>query len=482
MAVGKRPILFTIFGGTGDLTYRKLLPALYNLMATKTLPRELKVFIVGRRDYTTASYGELIRPWIQEHARLPFGENVFEALMEHVEYVKMNFTVPEDYALLHDHYQQYPHAQQLYYYAVAPEFFEVISNNLKTCDCMAVENTHQVMIEKPFGVDLESAQLLDKQLLEVFERDSIYRIDHYLGKEMIQNILTIRFQNRLFKEVFNKENIDYIAITASETVGVENRGSYYDQTGALKDMVQNHMFQILSVVLMDEPEDDGVHTFFKNQSAVIEKIRLVDEASLDDQVVLGQYEAGTIEGEAVVAYRDEPNIDPHSNTDTYVGLKLFVDHPEFMDVPIYVQTGKRMDVRSTEVLIVLKPLNNQAPNVLTLRISPDEGVYFTINAKKPGNSQDVVSVSMDFCQSCVYENRINTPEAYERLLFAAFNRDLTLFSDWSMVSASWKVIDHLIAVVDKVGYKPLLYQAGSFGPQRLREFLPESYFTYRTKE
>ena len=153
-----------------------------------------------------------------------------------------------------------------------------------------------------------------------------------------------------------------------------------------------------------------------------------------------------------------------------------------MDVPIYVQTGKRMDVRSTEVLIVLKPLNNQAPNVLTLRISPDEGVYFTINAKKPGNSQEVVSVSMDFCQSCVYVNRINTPEAHERLLFAAFNRDLTLFSDWSMVSASWKVIDHLIAVVDKVGYKPLLYQAGSFGPQRLTEFLPESYFTYRTKE
>ena len=482
MAVGKQPMLLTIFGGTGDLTYRKLLPALYNLMATKTLPSDLKVFVVGRRDYTSESYGELIKPWIKEHARLPFSDNIFVALLKHIEYVKMNFTVKADYQLLQKVYEQYPNAQHLYYYAVAPEFFGTISKYLRDCECMLDSSTHQVLIEKPFGVDLESATRLDKELLEVFDRDSIYRIDHYLGKEMIQNIFTIRFQNMLFKQVFNKESIDYIAITASETVGVETRGGYYDQTGALKDMVQNHMFQILSMVLMDEPLENDIHSFFKHQSDIIKRLRFMDEQSIGEQVVLGQYDAGTIEGEPVVAYHDEPHIKVDSKTETYVGLKLFVDHPLFDQVPIYVQTGKRMDVRSTEVLVVLKPLNNQPPNVLTLRISPDEGVYFTINAKKPGNSQDVISVSMDFCQSCVYENRINTPEAYERLLFGAFNKDLTLFSNWAMVEASWAYIDHLLALIKKHDIKPLPYQAGSFGPDALKDFLPASYFDYRTIE
>ncbi len=481
MAIGKHPILFTIFGGTGDLTYRKLLPALYNLMAVKVFPEQLQVFVVGRKAFTSESYAEHIKPWVKKHARIPFSENVFSEFLEHIQYVEMNFTKQEDYSTLHELYHNYKHAQQLYYYAVAPEFFSVISNNLMSCGCMLDSHTHQVLIEKPFGHDEESATQLHKQLLDVFSENSIYRIDHYLGKEMIQNIMTLRFQNALFKQVWNKDAIDYIAITASESVGIEGRGSYYEQTGAIKDMVQNHLFQILSIVLMEEPKDNNTETLFKNQVDIIENLQKISINNVHEHVLLGQYEEGEIEGEHVIGYHHETNVESSSKTETYAALKLFVDHSSYDDVPIYLQTGKRLDVRSTEVLVVLKSVNNQKPNVLTIRISPDEGVYLTFNAKKPGNSQDVMEVSMDFCQSCVYENRVNTPEAYERLLFAAFNEDKSLFTDWSMVLSSWRFIDHLLRVIKQSELKVESYTAGSIGPKSLSEFFPKSYFKYRTQ-
>lgn len=481
MAIGKHPILFTIFGGTGDLTYRKLLPALYNLKATKLMPEHLEILVVGRREYDSESYIKHIYPWIKKNARLSFDESVFKALMEHVHYVKMDFTQSEDYSILHNIYQKYSNAQQLYYYAVAPEFFSVISNNLKSCDCLFNENSHQVLIEKPFGEDADSAEKLHEQLSNVFNEESVYRIDHYLGKEMIQNMMAIRFKNTLFKNVWNKESIDYIAISAFETVGVENRGAYYDQTGAIKDMVQNHLFQILSIVLMDEPEENNVESLFQHQVDIINRLVPIQGKDLDKHLLLGQYSAGEIDGEPVIGYRDEQNVKPDTTTETFVSMKVCVDHPNYKGVPIYLQTGKRTDQRSTEVLVVFKPVENQKPNVLTIRISPDEGIYLRFNAKKPGNSQDIIDVSMDFCQSCVYENRVNTPEAYERLLFAAFNKDKSLFTDWSMVISSWKFIDHLLMVIKQERITPSLYQAGQCGPEEMEQFLPKNYFELRTQ-
>lgn len=481
MATGKSPVLFTIFGGTGDLTYRKLLPALYNLKATKLMPNNLRILVVGRRDFTNEKYIEHIKPWIEKHARIAFSDNVFNALSEHVEYVKMDFTKTSDYSILHGIYREYPKAQQLYYYAVAPEFFSVISNNLMSCNCMSDQSTHQVLIEKPFGVDVESASQLHKQLLNVFDEESIYRIDHYLGKEMIQNMMAIRFKNTIFKNIWNKESIDYIAISAFETVGVENRGGYYDQTGAIKDMVQNHLFQILSIVLMDEPDENDVDSLFKNQVDIINRLKPIEVDDLAKHILLGQYTAGYDDGEPVVGYQQEQHVEANTKTETFVSMKVCVDHPKYKGVPIYLQTGKRTDQRSTEVLVVFKPVDNQKPNVLTIRISPDEGIYLKFNAKKPGNSQDVIDVSMDFCQSCVYENRVNTPEAYERLLFGAFKQDKSLFTCWSMVLSSWKFIDHLLKSIKQANITPEYYQAGEYGPQQMKQFLPKDYFEYRTQ-
>ncbi len=474
METGRVPVLFTIFGGTGDLTYRKLLPALYNLIATKMLPKQVEIIVVGRRDFNTESYIEHIKPWIEEFARLTFSENIFYELVEHLHYIKMNFTDIEDYHILSDFYNLYPHAQQLYYYAVAPEFFSVISQNLRQCSCLRDTNTHQVLIEKPFGVDEASAQLLHDQLLKVFSDDSIYRIDHYLGKEMLQNIMTIRFQNTLFKNVWNHHSIDYITISAYETVGVENRGSYYEQTGAIKDMMQNHLFQILSIVLMDEPGDQ-VEDLFKNQVDIIKRIVPLDANTIKKHLILGQYDQGTIDGEHVIGYHREKNVNPKSKTETFAALKLFINHPNYQNVPVYLLSGKRTKKRETKVLVVFKPVNDQKPNVLTISIAPDEGVFLSFNAKKPGNSQDTVEVSMDFCQSCVYENRLNTPEAYERLLFAAFNKDKSLFTDWLMVLESWRFVDHLFKTIQESKIEPQMYEAGSCGPSALELFFPKNY-------
>ncbi len=479
MVIGKHPIIFTVFGGTGDLTYRKLIPALYNLKSAKLIAENVKILIVGRRDFDDQTYIEHIRPWVEEFARLPFGENVFDELTEHMQYIKMDFTNPEDYAVLHELYGQYQNAQFLYYYAVAPEFFPMISNNLLSCGCMDDQSTHQVMIEKPFGTDGASARDLHDQLLKVFDEKSIYRIDHYLGKEMIQNIMSIRFNNVLFKNVWDHRSIDYIAISAFETVGVENRGAYYEQAGAIKDMLQNHLFQILSVVLMEEPTKD-VQSLFDHQTDIIRKIKPIEAKDIKQHLILGQYQRGSIDGKEVVGYTQEKNVMAESKTETFVALKVFVEHPSYKDIPIYLQTGKRTDQRSTEVLVVFKAVKDQHPNVLTIRISPDEGVYLKFNAKKPGNTQEIVEVSMDFCQSCVYENRLNTPEAYERLLFAAFNKDKSLFTDWSMVMASWGFIDQLNEAIRQSKMMPLPYPAGSHGPEALKQFLPESYFIIKS--
>lgn len=476
MATGNGVLVFTIFGGTGDLTYRKLLPAFYNLLSTNQLPKNSKIVIVGRRDYTQKDYLELILPWVKQFARLPFDQDTFNHLSKHLIYVKMDFKTKSDYQRLGDVYQTFgDHQQRIYYLAVAPNFFGVISDHLKQSKLLSDEHQHQVMIEKPFGVDILSAQILHTRLLEAFKEQDIYRIDHYLGKEMIQNIFTLRFQNKLFEGVWNKDFIDYIQISAMETVGVENRGAYYDQTGALKDMVQNHLFQILSIVLMNQPKSNDSQAFFDQQTKVIDALVPLTKTTFNQHVVLGQYTQGFIENSSVRAYRQEESVAADSLTETYVALKVYVDLPNWHGVPIYLRTGKRSKDRSTEVVIAFKPVGNQQPNILIIKISPDEGVYLRFNAKKPGITQDVVPVFMDFCQSCVYENRLNTPEAYERLLNAAIGKDRTLFTDWNMVLSSWSYIDHVVALIDQLKPKVYPYASGKDGPSESSEIFQSNH-------
>ena len=468
MRIGEKmnkPLTFTIFGSTGDLTYRKLLPALYQLETRHLLPESLQIRCIGRKNLSTITYLESALPWLQKGSRFPFDQAVYDRFSKHIVYIEMSLTELEDYKQLNETTIESDH---LYYFAVAPEFFEIIADHLKNSGNLS-KGSHGVILEKPFGIDEHHARYLNQRLSSIFGEENIYRIDHYLGKEMIQNILTIRFANRLFEGIWNKDYIQEIQITASETIGIENRGAYYEQAGAIQDMVQNHLLQLLSYVLMDKPHDFSPLSIQSKQAEVLKDIRT-------KHLVLGQYDK---KGD-LLAYREEAKVDPSSQTETYVALELEVDDERFKGVPIFLRTGKRLDQKATYISVIFKPVEGAlfehlAPQqeMLIIKIAPDEGVYFRFNAKKPGLAQQVSPVMMDFCQSCIYENRINTPEAYERLLNDAFHKDKTLFTSWDMVDLTWSFASSL-AQFRKEHKIPLeLYPSDGCGPQRANGLLKE---------
>ena len=440
----------TLFGGTGDLTYRKLLPALYNLNALGKLADDFKIVVIGRRAYTQSDYIDIARTWVKEYARTKFDDEQFESYAKRIIYFKMNMTNEDDYAMLQEFYAREDIQNHVYYFAVAPSFFMTITNGLKK-HCS--ENNAKVIIEKPFGEDLEKAGLLNNELEKFFNQDEIYHIDHYLGKEMIQNILSLRFKNIIFKGIWNKDFIENVQITAAETVGVGTRASYYDKSGALKDMVQNHLLQVLSLVAMEEPKGTESSRIHESQYNLLSALKPIEDVR--DSLVMGQYEG----------YLQEENIPADSKTETYAALKLYVDNERWQGVPFFIRTGKKMDSRETQVVVQFKAVGDVPGNVLIIRIQPDEGVYFQFNAKKPGTEKELQQISLDFCQSCILENRINTPEAYERLLDACFKGDRSLFSQWDQIVASWTFVNDLIAKYEEQGSPLYTYEQGSKGPK-----------------
>ena len=440
----------TLFGGTGDLTYRKLLPALYNLNGLAKLADDFKIVVIGRREYSQADYINIVRTWVKEHARTKFDDEEFESYAKRIIYFKMNMTNEDDYAMLQEFYAREDIQKHVYYFAVAPSFFMTITNGLKK-HCS--ENNAKVIIEKPFGEDLEKAGLLNNELEKFFNQDEIYHIDHYLGKEMIQNILSLRFKNIIFKGIWNKDFIENVQITAAETVGVGTRASYYDKSGALKDMVQNHLLQVLSLVAMEEPKGTESIRIHESQYNLLSALKPIEDVR--DSLVMGQYEG----------YLQEENIPIDSKTETYAALKLYIDNERWEGVPFFIRTGKKMDNRETQVVVQFKAVGDVPGNVLIIRIQPDEGVYFQFNAKKPGTEQELQQISLDFCQSCILENRINTPEAYERLLDACFKGDRSLFSQWDQIVASWTFVNKLIAKYEEQGSPLYTYEQGSKGPK-----------------
>ena len=446
----------TLFGGTGDLTYRKLLPALYNLNGLGKLADDFKIVVIGRREYSQADYINIVRNWVKEHARTKFDDEQFESYAKRIIYFKMNMTNEDDYAMLQEFYAREDIQNHVYYFAVAPSFFMTITNGLKK-HCS--ENNAKVIIEKPFGEDLEKAGLLNNELEKFFNQDEIYHIDHYLGKEMIQNILSLRFKNIIFKGIWNKDFIENVQITAAETVGVGTRASYYDKSGALKDMVQNHLLQVLSLVAMEEPKGTESSRIHESQYNLLSALKPIEDVR--DSLVMGQYEG----------YLQEENIPADSKTETYAALKLYVDNERWQDVPFFIRTGKKMDSRETQVVVQFKAVGDVPGNVLIIRIQPDEGVYFQFNAKKPGTEKELQQISLDFCQSCILENRINTPEAYERLLDACFKGDRSLFSQWDQIVASWTFVNNLIAKYEEQGSPLYTYEQGSKGPKEADELV-----------
>lgn len=437
----------TLFGGSGDLTYRKLLPAMYNLHVLNQLEENFKIIAIGRRDYTTQDYINITKKWVEEFSRKKFDEAIFKEFSKRITYFKMDISVIEQYELLQKFYEDNQIEKHIYYYAVAPSFFLTITQGLeKYCR----DNHAKVIIEKPFGEDLETAERLNRCLAQFFGQDEIYHIDHYLGKEMIQNILSIRFKNAIFKGIWNKDFIDHIQISALESVGVGSRAGYYDKSGALKDMVQNHLLQLLSIVTLEEYDGQD---FAASQYELLKSLRPFE--NVEENLIMGQYDG----------YLNEANISLDSKTETYVALKLFVDNERFKDVPIYIRTGKKMANRESQVVIKFKSIGDEEGNVLIIKIQPDEGIYLQFNAKKPGSENEIQKVSMDFCQSCVLENRINTPEAYERLLFACMNDDRSLFSKWDQIALSWNYINDLLDKYDKSSKKLYIYQLDTDGPE-----------------
>ena len=476
--------ILVIFGGTGDLTHRKLMPALYNLLCNQQLPRNLAIVALGRRDITNDEYNYGVYESMIKYARFDMEETSWNKLRNRIYYKKLNFTDGSVFVELKTFLEQLDDehgtgGNRIYYLAVAPEFFGVITEKLNENGMAKNEESWQrVVIEKPFGRDLPSAQKLNRVITGVFTERNTYRIDHYLGKEMLQNIMVIRFANMLFEPIWNNQFIDNIQITSCETVGVGSRGNYYEQSGALRDMVQNHMMQLLTLTAIEPPAG------LDNESIRDEKVKVLrslEQFSPDEvfkNVVRGQYGPGTINNEPVHGYRQEKNVSPESATETFVAFKAYIHNFRWANVPFYIRTGKRVPIKSTEIIIQFKPLpqvlyarlfGQLNPNLLVIKIQPEEGVFFQFNAKKPGTENIIVPVQMDFCQNCRLDN--NSPEAYERLLFDVMRGDSTLFARWDEVEYSWRFIDNIASTWQERQPEFPNYAAGSIGPAAAQTLL-----------
>lgn len=477
-----------IFGGTGDLTSRKLIPALHNLQVKDMLPEHFVVIGIGRRDMSDQAYRESLDPALQESAGDVLNEDVWAQLKARIFYRKFDFQDDQGYSGLKEFLGQIDETYQtqgnrIFYLAVAPEHFEVIVDKLQAHGMVinsAGQGWQRVVIEKPFGRDLTSAQVLNRKITAVFTERNTYRIDHYLGKEMIQNIMVLRFANALFEPVWNNKYIDNIQISAIETIGVENRAGYYEQAGALRDMLQNHLLQLLTLTGMEPPVNLDTEAVRDEKVKVLRSLRAFSPETITRDVIRGQYGQGLMAGKTVVGYREEKGISPSSDTETFLALRVEIDNFRWAGVPFYIRTGKRLRAKSTDIVLQFKNLpqilyfkerGDLEPNTLIIRVQPKEGIYFQFNAKKPGMDLGITPVKMDFCQNCDFES--NSPQAYEKLLLDVMRGDSTLFTRWDEVEYAWKFVDHIAEAWLKSEILSAVpnYAAGSWGPYAARELL-----------
>lgn len=452
-----------IFGGTGDLAHRKLLPALYNLEYEELLTENINIVSLGRRKYSIDEYLNEVNRSIKNYSRLDFRPAIWDKLKSKINYLKIDYNCSESYPQLNDYLinleSKYQQSQRIYYLAVSPEHFEGIVENLKVNQMNLVKDLPaRIVIEKPFGKDLTSAEYLNDKIINVFSEENTYRIDHYLGKEMMQNIMVIRFANLMFEPIWNNQYIKRVDIISSETLGIGTRGNYYEHAGAIRDMVQSHLLQLLSLVAMDKPKSLDNNAIRDEKIKVLKALKQFTDNDLKTNVIRGQYKS----------YLNEDKVNPNSQTETYVALKTYVENDRWRGVPFYIQTGKKMPVKTTEIIIRFKEVENNLyqdayPNLLVFKIQPEEGVFLSFNAKQVGATDTIIPVKMDFCQNC--EIGFNSPEAYERLLLDIMRGDPTLFARWDEVEYSWRFIDTIINGW-KQGISPLfIYEDNSIGPK-----------------
>ncbi|MEA3187383.1 MAG: glucose-6-phosphate 1-dehydrogenase [Chthoniobacter sp.] len=490
-----QPCTVIIFGATGDLTHRKLIPALYNMAADGDLPSALTVIGFARREKTDQQFREELEEAAKKFSRQSVQDELWKSFAERIYYHRSEFGDDDGYQRLAERLHQIDaergtRGNRLFYLSVAPTEFEGILQKLNQFGLnKTIEGGWaRVIVEKPFGTDLPSAQELNRVVNETFAERDTFRIDHFLGKETAQNIMVLRFANAIFEPLWNHRYIDSVQITASETLGVEGRGPYYDNSGALRDMVQNHLLQLLCLVAMEPPTDLSADSVRDEKVKVVRSLRPLSSEDVTQNVVRGQYAAGAVNGKNVKAYRDEERVNPQSMTETYVALKLNVDNWRWADIPFYVRVGKRLPKSGTEIAVTFreapqvlfnKSANNVGTNVLVIRIQPDEGISLRMQAKIPGAALRVEPVKMDFHYGTSFGKA--SPEAYERLLLDAMSGDATLFARRDEVEQAWTFIDAIEHAWHNSGAAPKLfeYPSGSWGPSEADELLERDGRSWR---
>ena len=476
----EQKVLITFFGATGDLASRKLYPALFRLFQKGFIRNHFAVIGTARREWTDEHFREVVVKSVQS---LTEDVNQAEEFASHFYYQAHNVTDTHHYVVLKELSekldQQYGiEGNRIFYLAMAPSFFGTITQHLKDEALLTDHGYNRLIIEKPFGKDYESAQILNEQLRHSFDENQIYRIDHYLGKEMIQNITAVRFANRVFETMWNRDHIDNVQITLAEQVGVEERGGYYETSGALRDMVQNHILQILALVAMEPPQ--SFEEVRQNKINVLEQLRHYSSDEVTKNFVRGQY--GPSLNGSLLGYRQDQNVSDDSNMETYVAGKVFIDNERWKDVPFYVRTGKSLDSKTTVIDVVFKEADSplfenetkgKCPsNRISIHITPKEGFCFVINSKAVGNSYGLQTSHLEK----IFDKNfgLSSPEAYERLILDCMEGDMTNFTHWEEVAASWKFVDRIRQAWDNESPAQFPnYPAGSSGPQESFDLLAQ---------
>jgi glucose-6-phosphate 1-dehydrogenase len=485
-----------IFGASGDLTKKKLIPSLFELYKQELLGDDFAILGVSRTKFSDSEFRDIIVDAVMKYSESKeIDTKILQNFATNAYYLTINTSDVKDYRLLKEKLDELnalkvTHGNFIYYLATPPKLYETIVGNLGVYNLQDTPDEHgskKIIIEKPFGYDFESARLLNNHLHDIFNENQIYRIDHYLGKETVQNVLVLRFANGIFEPMWNRNFIDHVEITSAEFIGVEGRGGYYEGSGAIRDMIQNHMLQILGFIAMEPPSSFRANAVRNETLKVFQSIRHIKDDEVEKYAVRGQYTESTVRGEKIPGYREEKGVAPDSRTETFAAMKMFIDNWRWGGVPFYIRAGKRLPTRVTEVVIHFKKTphhlfsmdnSEQTVNQLIIRIQPDEGILLKIGLKQPGAGYKIQSVNMDFHYSDI--SKIELPSAYGRLLLDCMRADSTLYARGDAVEECWRFVEPILKQWrENPDIKIYGYPAGTWGPMESFDLFENSKSEWR---